>query len=77
MTSIEKRYQSVEVAYAGSYVGFCVENVTQENVKRGYFCGDLFDNPPAEAEFFSARILVPPPNQNTIYVVFSPHFSRF
>jgi len=56
--SIEMHHVLKSSASAGDQIGFCVEGISVEELKRGYVCGDAKVNPPAEALSFTAQIVI-------------------
>lgn len=41
---------------AGDNVGIQLEGMTTNKVKRGYMCGNLYDDPPREAKQITAQV---------------------
>jgi len=56
--SVEKHHIILPQAGPGDNIGFCVKGVTVKDVRRGYVAGDAKRDPPAEAESFTAQVIV-------------------
>lgn len=56
--SVEMHHQSLTEAIPGDNVGFNVKNVSVKEIKRGNVAGDSKNDPPKEAEFFEAQVIV-------------------
>lgn len=46
--SIEQHKQPVQQATPGEFVGFNVQEISQENIKKGFVAGELNNDPPKE-----------------------------
>ncbi|XP_055007973.1 elongation factor 1-alpha 1-like [Boleophthalmus pectinirostris] len=56
--SVEMHHQALTEALPGDNVGFNVKNVSIKDIKRGNVAGDSKNCPPAEAESFTAQVIV-------------------
>jgi translation elongation factor EF-1alpha len=56
--TIEEHHTSIPEAEPGRNVGFCVKNVSVKDVRRGHVAGEKKNDPPREAERFTAQIIV-------------------
>ena len=65
---IERRHEDMKEAVVGDMIGINVKSVVKDTLRRGYVCGDPFNDPPAEAEMFVAQIVVTS-HPNGIHVV--------
>ncbi|KII68307.1 Elongation factor 1-alpha 2 [Thelohanellus kitauei] len=55
--SIEMHHKGLQEATPGDNIGFNLKNVAANDVRRGYVFGHQNDNPPREAEKFTAQIM--------------------
>jgi len=56
--SIEMHHQDLQEALPGSNIGFNVRGLSVKDLKRGYVCGELKNDPPFEAENFTAQVII-------------------
>jgi len=56
--SVEMHHESLAKAVPGDNVGFNLKNVSVKDIKRGNVCGDAKNDPPAEAESFTAQVII-------------------
>ncbi|XP_035659512.1 LOW QUALITY PROTEIN: elongation factor 1-alpha-like [Branchiostoma floridae] len=56
--SVEMHHESLPEALPGDNVGFNVKNVSVKEIKRGMVAGDSKNDPPKEAESFTAQVIV-------------------
>jgi len=56
--SIEMHHDKMEGAEPGDNIGFNVRGVAMSELKRGYVCGQLENDPPKECESFTANIII-------------------
>ena len=56
--SVEMHHEQREEAVSGDKVGFNVKNVSVKDIRRGMVVGDAFNEPPEEADNFTALITV-------------------
>ncbi len=56
--SVEMHHTSVEKAGPGDSVGFSVRNVNLRDLRRGYVAGNVKDDPPRQAESFTAKVII-------------------
>jgi len=56
--SVHAHHDLLDQGVSGDNIGFCVKNVTEKDIKRGYVAGDAKNDPPREAESFTAQIIV-------------------
>jgi len=56
--SIEMHHESLAEAIPGDNVGFNVKNISVKDIRRGFVCGNTKNDPPKEAESFSAQVIV-------------------
>jgi elongation factor 1-alpha len=56
--SIEMHHESLPEAAPGDNVGFNVKNLSVKDIRRGYVCGNSKNDPPKEAESFTAQVIV-------------------
>lgn len=56
--SIEMHHESIPEALPGDNVGFNVKNISVKDVKRGYVCGDVKNDPPAKCNSFDAKVII-------------------
>lgn len=54
--SVEMHHESLPEALPGDNVGFNVKNLSIKDIKRGNVAGDNKDNPPCQAESFTAQV---------------------
>lgn len=58
--SVEMHHTDVKEAVPGDNVGFNVRGLSVKDVRRGYVAGDAKNDPPMEAEEFTAQVWVHP-----------------
>jgi elongation factor 1-alpha len=56
--SIEMHHEALTQAMPGDNVGFNVKNLSVKDIRRGYVCGDAKQDPPLEADYFNAQVIV-------------------
>jgi len=56
--SIEMHHESVPQATPGDNIGFAIKNIAVNQIRRGYVCGNTKQDPPKEAEFFVAQVII-------------------
>jgi elongation factor 1-alpha len=56
--SVEMHHEALTQACPGDNVGFNVKNVSVKDIKRGEVCGDSKNDPPAQAEDFTAQVII-------------------
>jgi elongation factor 1-alpha len=56
--TVEMHHQQLEEAIPGDNVGFNVKNVSVKDVRRGNVVGDSKNDPPKEAVWFNAQVIV-------------------
>jgi elongation factor 1-alpha len=56
--SIEMHHESLAEATPGDNVGFNVKNISVKDIRRGFVCGNVKQDPPKEAENFTAQVIV-------------------
>jgi len=56
--SVEMHHEALSQASPGDNVGFNVKNVSVKDIKRGEVCGDSKQDPPAQAEDFTAQVII-------------------
>jgi len=56
--SIEMHHESLAEATPGDNVGFNVKNLSVKDIRRGFVCGNTKQDPPMEAENFTAQVIV-------------------
>jgi len=56
--SVEMHHEALPQAQPGDNVGFNVKNVSVKDIKRGEVCGDSKNDPPAQAEDFTAQVII-------------------
>lgn len=54
--SVEMHHESLTEALPGDNVGFNVKNVSVKEIRRGNVAGDSKNDPPKEAERFTAQV---------------------
>jgi elongation factor 1-alpha len=56
--SVEMHHESIPEAIPGDNVGFNVKGLSIKDIKRGYVCGDVKNDPPREVEEFLAQVII-------------------
>jgi elongation factor 1-alpha len=56
--SIEMHHEALPQATPGDNVGFNVKNLSVKDIRRGFVAGDSKNDPPAEADFFNAQVII-------------------
>jgi len=56
--SVEMHHEALTRALPGDNVGFNVKNLAVKDIKRGFVVGDAKEDPPMEAETFTAQVIV-------------------
>ncbi|CAD2221779.1 elongation factor 1-alpha [Angomonas deanei] len=56
--SIEMHHEQLAEAVPGDNVGFNVKNVSVKDIRRGNVCGNSKNDPPKEAEDFTAQVII-------------------
>jgi len=56
--SVEMHHEALQEATPGDNVGFNVKNVSIKDIRRGNVAGDAKNDPPAEAEDFTAQVII-------------------
>jgi len=56
--SVEMHHEQLQQALPGDNVGFNVKNVSVKDIRRGNVCGDSKNQPPQEAESFTAQVII-------------------
>lgn len=57
--SVEMHHESLTEALPGDNVGFNVKNVSVKEIKRGMVAGDSKNDPPKQANSFTAQVKAP------------------
>jgi len=56
--SIEMHHEALTEATPGDNVGFNVKNISVKDIRRGFVCGNTKNDPPKEAESFTAQVII-------------------
>ena len=56
--TVEMHHTSVPEALPGDNVGFNVKGITVKDIKRGYVCSDLKNDPARQCESFTAQVII-------------------
>jgi len=56
--SVEMHHEALQEATPGDNVGFNVKNVSIKDIRRGNVAGDAKNDPPAEADDFTAQVII-------------------
>merc|ERR1719481_636688 len=56
--SVEMHHEAMTEALPGDNVGFNVKNISVKDVKRGMVAGDSKNDPPKEADTFTAQVII-------------------
>jgi elongation factor 1-alpha len=56
--SIEMHHEQVAEAIPGDNIGFNVKNVSVKDVRRGFVCGDVKNDPPVGCDDFLAQVII-------------------
>ena len=56
--SVEMHHEQLPEAGPGDNVGFNVKNVSVSDIKRGFVCGNVKENPPIECASFTAQMVI-------------------
>jgi elongation factor 1-alpha len=56
--SVEMHHEALQEATPGDNVGFNVKNVSVKDIRRGNVAGDAKNDPPAEADDFTAQVII-------------------
>lgn len=56
--SVEMHHEQLEQAVPGDNVGFNVKGVAVKDLKRGYVCGDVKNDPPKGTKTFEAQVII-------------------
>merc|ERR1712056_52180 len=56
--SVEMHHESLPEALPGDNVGFNVKNISVKDIKRGNVAGDSKNDPPMQAESFTAQVII-------------------
>lgn len=56
--SVEMHHEALTRALPGDNVGFNVKNLAVKDIKRGFVVGDAKEDPPMEADTFTAQVIV-------------------
>jgi elongation factor 1-alpha len=56
--SIEMHHEALPEATPGMNIGFNVKNVAVKDIRRGFVCGNSKNDPPKEADSFTAQVIV-------------------
>jgi len=56
--SVEMHHEALQEATPGDNVGFNIKNVSVKDIRRGNVCGDAKNDPPAEADDFTAQVII-------------------
>lgn len=56
--SIEMHHEALTEATPGDNVGFNVKNISVKDIRRGFVCGNTKQDPPKEAESFTAQVII-------------------
>lgn len=56
--SIEMHHEALAEATPGDNVGFNVKNISVKDIRRGFVCGNTKNDPPKEAESFTAQVII-------------------
>jgi elongation factor 1-alpha len=56
--SIEMHHEQMDKAEPGDNIGFNVKGIAVKDLKRGYVCGDVSNDPPVGCENFTANIII-------------------
>jgi len=56
--SVEMHHEQLPEAVPGDNVGFNVKNISVKDIRRGFVAGDSKNDPPKEADTFSAQVII-------------------
>jgi len=56
--TVEMHHTALTEAIPGDNVGFSVKGLSVKDVKRGFVCGDVKNDPPVETESFVAQVVI-------------------
>jgi len=56
--SVEMHHEALQEAAPGDNVGFNIKNVSVKDIRRGNVAGDAKNDPPAEADDFTAQVII-------------------
>ena len=56
--SIEMHHEQLAEAIPGDNIGFNVKNISVKDIRRGFVCGNTKQDPPKEAESFTAQVII-------------------
>jgi len=56
--SVEMHHEALQEATPGDNVGFNIKNVSVKDIRRGNVAGDAKNDPPAEADDFTAQVII-------------------
>jgi elongation factor 1-alpha len=56
--SIEMHHEQVAEAIPGDNIGFNVKNVSVKDIRRGFVCGDVKNDPPVGCDDFLAQVII-------------------
>jgi len=56
--SIEMHHETLEQAIPGDNIGFNIKNIPVKDLKRGFVCGDVKNDPPRQVDEFKAQVIV-------------------
>jgi len=56
--SIEMHHEQMTKAEPGDNIGFNVKGLASTDIRRGYVCGDVSNDPPLGAEDFTANVII-------------------
>jgi len=56
--SVEMHHEALTEAVPGDNVGFNVKNVSVKDIRRGYVCGDIKNDPPQQTAEFTAQVII-------------------
>jgi elongation factor 1-alpha len=56
--SVEMHHEALAEAEPGDNVGFNVKNVSVKELRRGFVCGDVKNDPPKGCENFTAQVII-------------------
>jgi elongation factor 1-alpha len=56
--SIEMHHEQIAEATPGDNIGFNVKNISVKDIKRGFVCGDVKNDPPVGSDDFLAQVII-------------------
>jgi len=56
--SVEMHHEALTEAVPGDNVGFNIKNVSVKDIRRGFVCGDIKNDPPQQTAEFTAQVII-------------------